>query len=164
MKMSLVTQEIRASASEIYNEKELCQVKAKVFLKEVGLPDCLLPLEDIEECGFVKETGFIWLKRKQKIVRKFEKIDKLAQYAAEITAYAEPKKLKSVTGLKAKELFLWVTVSDVEVEDAPTGKISFKSPLGLTRTFPRSAFEVAEAEEVKTTKNDRTDNEVKSRV
>lgn len=42
----------------------------------MGLPNGLLPLKDMEECGYVKETGFVWLKQKKKTEHKFEKIDK----------------------------------------------------------------------------------------
>ncbi|KAL3538297.1 hypothetical protein ACH5RR_001663 [Cinchona calisaya] len=149
--MSLVTEEKRADASEIYIGKEICQEKSKQFLKEMGLPTGLLPLEDMEECGIVKDTGFIWLKQKQKTMHKFDKIGKTAHYAAEITAYVEPKKLKQVTGIKTKELFIWITVTDVNVDVPSTGKLTFKTPTGMSRVFPVSAFEVTEPddEEVK---------------
>ncbi|KAE8677926.1 putative Aproteint domain-containing protein [Hibiscus syriacus] len=72
--MSLVTEEIKASASEMYHGDEICQVKSKFLLEEVGMPRGLLPLRDIEECGYVKETGFVWLKQKKSITHKFDKI------------------------------------------------------------------------------------------
>ncbi|KAI5658488.1 hypothetical protein M9H77_27281 [Catharanthus roseus] len=141
--MSLVTEEIRAIA-EIVQGKELCQATSYMFLKEMGIPRGLLPLEDMEECGRVKETGFIWLKQKKKIDHKFEKIGKFAQYANEVTAFIEPKKLRQVTGVKAKEFFMWITVNEVSVDDQtmPFGKVIFKTPTGISRAFPISAFEV----------------------
>lgn len=142
-KMALVTEEIKAQA-EFYRGDEMCQEKSKFLLKEVGLPNGLLPLKDMEECGYVKETGFVWLKQKKKTDHKFEKIGKLVSYAPEITAYVEQGKIKKLTGVKTKELLLWITLSDIYVDDPPTGKITFQTPAGLFRTFPVSAFEVEE--------------------
>ncbi|KAK4748784.1 hypothetical protein SAY87_015370 [Trapa incisa] len=142
--MSTITEEIRANA-EVYYGDEICQEKSKFLLEEVGLPNGLLPLEDMEECGYVKETGFVWLKQRKKSSHKFEKIDRLVNYAPEITAYVEKSKIKKLTGVKTKELLVWVTLCDIFVDDPPTGKITFKTPSGLYRTFPVSAFEVEEA-------------------
>ncbi|KAL3814623.1 hypothetical protein ACJIZ3_015891 [Penstemon smallii] len=139
---SLITDEIRASASEIYHGDEICQEKSKFLLTEMGLPNGLLPLQDIEECGYVKDTGFVWLKQKKKHEHKFEKIGKPVQYATEVTAYVEPKRIKKLTGVKTKELLLWITLCDIFVDDPPTGKITFKTPTGLFRSFPISAFQL----------------------
>ncbi|CAI9103581.1 OLC1v1002092C1 [Oldenlandia corymbosa var. corymbosa] len=152
--MSQITEGMKANSTnaiEVYKGKSICQEKSKCFLKDLGLPSGLLPLDEIEECGFVKETGFIWLKQKRHKQHKFEKIGKFAHYATEITAYAEPKKLKQVTGIKAKELFMWITVTEVNVDDdyddsrsSSAGKLTFKTPTGLCKVFPASAFEAAE--------------------
>ena len=141
--MSLVTEEIKAK-SEVYRGDELCQEKSKFLLKEVGLPNGLLPLKDMEECGYEKESGFVWLKQKKSSTHKFEKIGKLVSYAPEVTAYVEPGKIKKLTGVKTKELLVWITLSDIYVDDPPTGKITFQTPAGLYRTFPVSAFEIEE--------------------
>ncbi|XP_052194275.1 uncharacterized protein LOC127802480 [Diospyros lotus] len=141
--MSLVTEEIKANA-EVYYGNEICQEKSKFLLKEVGLPNGLLPLQDMEECGYVKETGFVWLKQKKKTEHKFEKIGKLVCYAPEVTAYVEPNKIKKLTGVKTKEFLLWITLSDIYVDDPRTGKITFQTPAGLFRCFPVSAFQVEE--------------------
>lgn len=142
--MSLITEEVRASASEIYHGDKLCKEKSKFFLTEVGLPNGLLPLEDMEECGYVKETGFVWLKQKKKKEHKFEKVGRVAVYASEVTAYVEKSKIKKLTGVKTKELMMWINLSEISVDDPPTGKITFKAPSGLYRTFPVSAFQVDE--------------------
>ncbi|KDP23368.1 hypothetical protein JCGZ_23201 [Jatropha curcas] len=141
--MSLVTEEIKAKA-EVYHGDEICQDKTKLLLAEVGLPNGLLPLHDILECGIVRETGFVWLKQKKSITHKFEKIGRLTTYAPEVTAVVEKGKIKKLTGVKTKELLLWVTLSDIYLDDPPTGKITFQTPAGLYRTFPVSAFEVEE--------------------
>lgn len=139
--MSLVTEEIKAKA-EVYHGDEICQEKSKFLLTEIGLPNGLLPLKDIEECGYVKETGFVWLKQKKSLTHKFDKIGKLVSYATEVTAIAEPNRIRKLTGVKTKELLVWITLSDIYVDDPPTGKITFKTPAGLSRSFPVSAFEI----------------------
>lgn len=141
--MSAVTEEIKAKA-EFYKGDAICQVKSKELLKEIFLPNGLLPLQDIEECGIVRETGFVWLKQKKETTHKFQKIGKLVSYATEVTAYVEANKIKKLTGVKTKELLIWVTLNEIYVDDPPTGKITFKSPTGLFRSFPVSAFEVEE--------------------
>lgn len=141
--MSLVTDEIEANA-EVYRGDDLCQEKSKFLLKEIGLPNGLLPLKDMEECGYVKETGFVWLKQKRKTEHKFEKIGRLVSYAPEVTAYVEPNRIRKLTGVKTKELLIWISLSDIYVDDPPTGKITFKTPAGLSRSFPVSAFEIEE--------------------
>ncbi|KAH7866949.1 hypothetical protein Vadar_027084 [Vaccinium darrowii] len=141
--MSVITEEIRAQA-ELYYGEDICQEKKQFLLKEVGLPNGLLPLEDILECGYVKETGFVWLRQKKKKDHKFEKIGRLVSYATEVTAVVEPNKIKKLTGVKAKELLIWLTLTEIYVNDPPTGKITFKTPTGLSRTFPVGAFEVEE--------------------
>ncbi|CAI9768907.1 unnamed protein product [Fraxinus pennsylvanica] len=73
---------------------------------------------------------------------------KLVQYETEITAYVEPNKIKKLTGVKTKELFIWITLSDIYVNDPPNGKITFKTPTGLSRCFPVEAF-VVEEEDIK---------------
>lgn len=141
--MSLVTEEIKAK-SEMYHGDELCQEKSKLLLKEISLPNGLLPLKDMEECGYHRESGFVWLKQKKSSTHKFEKIGKLVSYAPEVTAHVENGKIKKLTGVKVKELLVWITLSDIYVDDPPTGKITFKTPAGLFRTFPVSAFEIEE--------------------
>ncbi|XP_020101543.1 uncharacterized protein LOC109719349 [Ananas comosus] len=138
-----ITEELRAKA-EVYYGDEMCQEKTKLLLKEVGLPNGLLPLKDIMECGYIEETGFVWLKQKKKVDHFFEKIGRVVSYAPEITAYAEKSKIRKVTGVKAKELLLWITINEIAVDERPTGKLVCRSTAGLFRTFPTSAFEVAE--------------------
>ncbi|KAL8114998.1 hypothetical protein AgCh_021716 [Apium graveolens] len=152
--MSQVTEEIISSASEIHYGNELCKVKTQLLLSEVGLPNGLLPLKDMEECGYVKDTGFVWLKQKKKCEHKFDKVGKLVSYAPEVTAVVEKGKIKKLTGVKTKELLMWVTLSDIYLDDPPTGKITFKTPTGLFRTFSASAFEVEEAKDVKIAKGE----------
>ncbi|CAI9285690.1 unnamed protein product [Lactuca saligna] len=108
----------------------------------MALPNGLLPLEDIEECGYVKDTGFVWLKQKKEKKHKFEKIRKLVSYGTEVTATIEKVKIKKLTGVKTKELMLWITLSDITVNESNPDKISFQDTSGLYITFPFSAFQV----------------------
>lgn len=138
--MVVITEEMRAKATIVYGD-EICRESSKFVLKEVGLPTGLLPLKDIIECGYVEETGFVWLKQKNRIVHKFEKLGRLASYETEITGYLEKYKIKKMTGVKVKELLIWITMAEACVKDPATGNITFKTPAGLYRTFPASAFE-----------------------
>ena len=123
-----------------------------------------MPLKDIEECGIIRETGFVWLKQKKSYTHKFEKIGKLVSYAPEVTAIVEKGKIKKLTGVKTKELLVWVQLSDIYVDDPPTGKITFKTPAGLFRTFPVSAFEVEESSSGKDGKGKEVKEEAKEVV
>ncbi|XP_040990967.1 uncharacterized protein LOC121238192 [Juglans microcarpa x Juglans regia] len=135
--MSLVTAEIKAKA-EVYHGDELCREKFMLLLSEMGLPDGLLILEDIEECGYVKEIGFVWLKHKQKREYRFDNI--LVCYDTVVTAYFEPNKIKKLTGVKAKEFWIWIPLSEIYVKDPPARWITFKTPAGLSKSFPISVF------------------------
>jgi ABC-type uncharacterized transport system involved in gliding motility auxiliary subunit len=140
--MGLVTEEVRAKA-EMYTGDEICREKTKCFLKEISMPNGLLPLKDIEEVGYDRESGVVWLKQKKSITHKFTEIDKLVSYGTEVTAIVETGKIKKLTGVKAKELLIWVTINEIYTEEPPT-KITFKTPTTLSRTFPVTAFIVPE--------------------
>ncbi|KAI5424567.1 hypothetical protein KIW84_030665 [Lathyrus oleraceus] len=62
----------------------------------------------------------------------------------EVGHHRETGKIKKMSGVKSKELFIWVTLSDIYVDDPPTEKVTFQAPAGLSRTFPVSAFELEE--------------------
>ena len=110
------------------------------LLEEYNLPLGLLPLADIVEVGFVKSTGYMWIVQKKKVEHKFQMISKLVSYDTDITGYVEKKRIKKLKGVKAKELMLWPPVSEIIVDEQPTGKIQFKSLAGITKTFPVDAF------------------------
>lgn len=92
----------------------------------------------------MREAGFVWLKQKKKTEHLFKKIGKVVQYGEEISCYVEQHKMKKVTGVKSKELLLWITVSEMSINDASSGKIYFKSAAGIGKSFPASAFETEE--------------------
>lgn len=137
--MSLITPEVRACA-EILTANEVCKEKIKSLLKEYSLPGGLLPVEDVEEFGYVKETGFAWIKQKCDIKHKYEKINKQVSFATEITFYFENCKMKKLAGVKAKELLIWIPCNEIYTENQTHDKITFKTPTGLSKTFPKDAF------------------------
>ncbi|KAM0989304.1 hypothetical protein ACFX11_013277 [Malus domestica] len=110
---SLITAEIKSKADELYHEDEICQQKTKQLFSEISLPNGLLPL-----------------KQKKSYTHKFEKIGKLVIYAPEVTAIVEKGKIKKLTGVKTKELLVWVQLSSIYVDDPQTGKVTFKTPNG----------------------------------
>ncbi|KAL2253158.1 uncharacterized protein LOC105168575 [Sesamum indicum] len=113
---------------------------AVALLQEFDLPEGLLPLADVVEVGFVRSTGYMWIQQKKKVEHNFKMISKLVSYDTDITGYVQKKRIKKLKGVKAKELMLWPPVSEIIVDDPPTGKIHFKSLAGITKTFPVEAF------------------------
>ncbi|XP_024400122.1 uncharacterized protein At5g01610 [Physcomitrium patens] len=112
--------------------------KAVELITLFDLPNGLLPLKDVVECGWNQDTGFVWITQKKAIVHKFKSIDKQVSYSDKITAYLEKGRLKKLTGVKAKEL-LWVSIVDISLEQNKDN-IYFKSFSGLGKTFPTIAF------------------------
>ncbi|XP_054817133.1 uncharacterized protein At5g01610-like [Prosopis cineraria] len=110
------------------------------LLQEYELPAGLLPLGEVVEVGFVKATGYMWIVQKKKVEHEFKMISKLVSYDTQITGFVSQKRIKKLKGVKAKELMLWPPVSEITVDDQPTGKIHFKSLAGITKTFPVEAF------------------------
>ncbi|KAJ9168711.1 hypothetical protein P3X46_020204 [Hevea brasiliensis] len=110
------------------------------LLEEFGLPLGLLPLEDVIEVGFVRNSGYMWIRQKKKVKHNFKMISKLVSYDPEITGFVSKNLIKKLKGVKAKELMLWPPVSEIIVDNPPTGKIHFKSLAGITKTFPVEAF------------------------
>lgn len=142
--------ELKAKAkakAEVYYGDEACQLCAQLLLREAGLPNGLLPLEDLTECGYVQETGYVWLKQGRRVDHVFRSLGRLVSYGAEITGYAEKGRIRKVKGIKTRELMLWVPVEEIALDDDPaTGKLVCKSIAGITKTFPASAFHIPEKE------------------
>ncbi|XP_071689263.1 uncharacterized protein [Rutidosis leptorrhynchoides] len=139
--MSIVTPQIRASA-DICHRDATCQEKLRLILTQMGLPNGLLPVKDIEEFGYVKETGFLWITQKKPSENKNEKIGNTTHYETEVTANVEKFKVKKITGVKAKKLLMLIPISEVIIDDPSSGKITFKTSSGLNKTYPVSAFVV----------------------
>ncbi|KAF3778237.1 hypothetical protein EJ110_NYTH32650 [Nymphaea thermarum] len=103
--VSQVIDSMRERAEICVGEIE-CQKRAIQLLDEFNIPRGLLPLENIVEIGLVPSEGFIWLRQKKKKDHYFEQIGRSVSFAAEVTAFIEPRRMKKVTGVKAKELLL----------------------------------------------------------
>ncbi|XP_062181909.1 uncharacterized protein LOC133886193 [Phragmites australis] len=146
--MALIADELKAKA-EVYYGDEICQQCTKLLLKEAGLPNGLLPLKDIMECGYVEETGYVWLKQKKRVDHVFQSLRRLVSYGTEITGYAEKGRIKKVKGIKTRELMVWVPVEEIALDEATTGKLICKSIAGISKTFPASAFHIPEKENEK---------------
>ncbi|VAI25181.1 unnamed protein product [Triticum turgidum subsp. durum] len=76
----------------------------------------------------------------------FKKVKQTVSYAGEVTAFVDPGKLRKITGVKTKELFLWLSVVEVSVVESVTapGKVTFKTGTGLSDTFDAAAFALGE--------------------
>ncbi|CAM8890758.1 unnamed protein product [Rhodiola kirilowii] len=128
--------------AEVFTGEELCKQKSMELLEEIHFPKGLLPLDDFVEVGYNRSTGFVWMTQKKTTEHTFKKINKVS-YATEVTAFVEDRKMKKLTGVKSKELVIWIAISDIYIDDPNSGKISFgNSTTGISRTFPVSAFEL----------------------
>lgn len=136
--MALLIAEMKAKA-EVYYGPEICRKMCTLLLTQKGLPDGLLTMEGIEEAGYVKEVGFVWLKQKEKKEHKFDNI--LVCYDIIVTAYLQPNRIKNLTGVKAREFLIWIPLSEIYVNDSKAKLITFKTPAGLSKSFPASVFE-----------------------
>jgi hypothetical protein len=133
------------AGAEVIAGDAACRKKSVELLEEIGLPKGLLPMEDIQEFGYNRETGFMWLvQRKKKVEHTFKKIKQTVSYASEVTAFVEKGKLSKITGVKTKELMLWLSVVEVYVPEALLDKVTFKTGTGLSDTFGAPAFALGE--------------------
>ncbi|KAJ4760041.1 hypothetical protein LUZ62_070416 [Rhynchospora pubera] len=132
------------NGAEISKGDAECKTKSVEVLKELGLPTGLFPLQNIEEFGYNQNAGFIWFVQKKKIEHNFKKIKQVVSYATEVTAFVEKGKLKKITGVKTKELLLWLSVVEVYMEEASKEKVTFKTGTGLSDSFDVTAFELLE--------------------
>ncbi|KAK8923615.1 hypothetical protein KSP39_PZI019730 [Platanthera zijinensis] len=128
--------------AEVFHGDEACRKKSVELLEELCLPKGLFPLEDMEEFGYNRASGFIWLTQKKKKEHVFQQIKRAVAYAPEVTAIVEKYKLKKLTGVKTKELFLWLSVIEVYLEKPDSDKLTFKTGTGLSDSFAASAFEL----------------------
>ncbi|VAI14064.1 unnamed protein product [Triticum turgidum subsp. durum] len=87
----LIPDDVRAKA-EIYTGDAAGQEKTRLMLAETELPSGLLPLKDIIECGYVEETGFVWLKQKKRVDHYFAKAGRHATDALPVPVTGRLKK------------------------------------------------------------------------
>ncbi|KAE8714243.1 Detected protein of confused Function [Hibiscus syriacus] len=136
--------------AEVYHGNETCTEKFTSLLEEKGLPKgLLLTLKDIHEYGYVKDTGFVWLRRRSRHetiskrdgLHMFDNIN--IRYDEEIKAYIETNKIRNLTGVKVKEFMIWLDLTEIYVQQrscSAKSMITFKTPMGLTTSFPVSVF------------------------
>ncbi|CAD6216907.1 unnamed protein product [Miscanthus lutarioriparius] len=133
----------RAGADVVSGDAAACKKAAVELLGEIGLPKGLFPLDDMQEFGYNREAGFMWLVRgKKKVEHTFKKIKQTVSYAGEVTAFVEKGKLKRIAGVKTKELMIWLSVVEVYVDESAPGKVTFKTGTGLSDSFDATAFEL----------------------
>ncbi|KAL0014235.1 hypothetical protein SO802_001304 [Lithocarpus litseifolius] len=61
--------------------------------------------------------GFMWLKQKCKKEHRFRSIDRNVSYDNEVMAFVEERRMRKLTGVKTKELLIWVSISDIYIDD-----------------------------------------------
>ncbi|CAN1281734.1 hypothetical protein LINPERPRIM_LOCUS17830 [Linum perenne] len=140
---SFLIQDMKTKSADVYHGDHNCRAKFTQLLADIGLPTGLLVVDDIEEFGHVKKTGFVWLKLKKNSC-KFDNVDLC--YDDVITASFQKNRIKNLTGVKAKEFLFWFTLSEVYVNTCSSPTITFKTPSGLSKSFPLSMFVGAAAE------------------
>ncbi|CDP12223.1 unnamed protein product [Coffea canephora] len=136
---SAADQERREGAEVVYGA-EACYQHSIQLLEELGFPKGVLPLQNLEECGRVRATGFVWMKQKKPYQHFFTGSNTLVSYATEVTAYVEKFKMKKMTGVKSKQLLLWIPIAEMSIDDPDHKKIYFNTPLGIGKFFPITAF------------------------
>lgn len=141
----MATQQLIAEnkeGAEIHHGADLCKQKCHELLAELNLPKGLLPLNDIAEMGYNSSTGFLWLKQSKRYEHKFQDIGRTVAYETELTAFAENRRMRKVSGVKSQQLLMWVKIAEMSNEEP--GKVKFTSAAGLSMSFPVSAFELEE--------------------
>lgn len=117
-----------------------CRESSLAMLREFGMPDGLLPVEDIEEFGHHRESGFVWVRQRRSRNHTFRQIGRLVSYAGEVSGFIEKGRIRRLTGVTTKEFLFWLTICDIVVDPADPAKITFKTPAGFSRSFPSTAF------------------------
>ncbi|KAG0451203.1 hypothetical protein HPP92_026359 [Vanilla planifolia] len=112
------------NGAEVVSGDDLCKKKSIQLLEELCLPKGLFPLEDMEEFGYNREAGFVWLIQKKKKDHVFKQIKRAVSYAPQ-----------------TKELLLWLSVVEVYFDKPTSEKLTFKTGTGLSDSFPASAFD-----------------------
>ena len=136
--------ESHRAGAQVFTGDAACRKKSVELLEELGLPRGLLPMEDIQEFGYNRDSGFIWLVQGKKVEHTFKKIMQKVSYDTEVTAFIEKGKLGKITGVKIKELMLWISIVEVYVPEASPEKVTSKSSSGLSKTLDAAAFALGE--------------------
>ncbi|KAL8460927.1 hypothetical protein ACS0TY_032430 [Phlomoides rotata] len=141
MASATLTIEAEREGAEIYHGDATCEEKLQKILEEFSVPRYLIYVAGLEEFGFKRSTGFFWLKQKSKTERKIKSVGTVTT-DVEITGFIEKRHMSKITGVKGKELFIALPVSDMFVGVPSSDKVKVKSTTGLWRVHPLKAFEV----------------------
>ncbi|XP_078434517.1 uncharacterized protein LOC144705625 [Wolffia australiana] len=142
--MAKNTIDAHREGAEICRGDELCRQKTIQLLEELNMPRGLLPIQNVEEIGINRRTGFVWLRQKKALNYTFRKAGRLVSFGAEVTGFVEDRRMRQVTGVKSKELLMWISLGEFYVDPKDITKITFRTPVGLSKTYPASAFELEE--------------------
>ncbi|KAM1347237.1 hypothetical protein ACFX13_037224 [Malus domestica] len=127
--------------ADIYHGEALCRQKFHELLDKMCLPRGLLPLDDVVEFGYNSTSGFVWLKQKKRKEHRFRAISKTVSYDTEVMGFLEEHRMRRLSGVKSKELLVWVSISDIYVDpNSDLNKITFANGSGISRSFPVTAF------------------------
>ncbi|KAJ4770036.1 hypothetical protein LUZ62_054293 [Rhynchospora pubera] len=132
--------ESNREGAEVFTGHNVCKQKAVDILAQNHLPRALLSVGDIKELGHNRSSGFLWIKSKKDSTHSFKKVGKTVSYAKEVTAFVHDKKMTNLSGVKVKELMIWISLSGMAIEDPEGKKLSFSTPAGIGKTFPVDAF------------------------
>ncbi|XP_040384305.1 uncharacterized protein LOC102716165 [Oryza brachyantha] len=124
--------------AEVVTGAEECFRQSVELMRALGFPEGMMPLRELEECGLVRETGFVWMKQKAPYEHYFRGTGTRVRYDAEVTAFVEEGRMRRMTGVRSKQLMLWVPIVEMSLDGAD--RVYFKSNVGIGRSFPASAF------------------------
>lgn len=145
--MALLTEEMKTKA-EVYHGHDLCQQKLALLLSEIGLPNVFVSSPEIEEFCYVKPIGLVRLRLRKRA--EYKVVDNIViSYDTHVTARVGPNRIWKLKGVRAKEFLVWVNLIEIEIRaagsksptQADSGFITFKTSVGVSRSFPVSAFE-----------------------
>ncbi|XP_041995932.1 uncharacterized protein LOC121746074 [Salvia splendens] len=132
--------ETQSNAAEIHRGP-ISGKKLHEMLDEFSIPRCLFAgVVRIEEFGFNRAAGFYWVKQEKKTERKVDKVG-MTYYDTQLTSFITPGRLSKITGVKAKEIILTLTVTDIVVGVPSSDKVKFVTSTGIYRVHPIAAFE-----------------------
>ncbi|KAE8666117.1 potassium channel KAT2-like [Hibiscus syriacus] len=135
------------AGAEVYHGATLCKQKAQELLEMFRLPKTLMPCNNLVEVGFNPITGFTWLKQQKPTKYKLKDIG-ISSFASEMTGFLEDGRMRKFSGIKSKEMMIWVPLSDISIDPSDPIKIIFTALMGLSKSYPLTAFET-EPEEIK---------------
>ncbi|TYJ40131.1 hypothetical protein E1A91_A04G118200v1 [Gossypium mustelinum] len=100
-----------------------------------------MPLNHLNEFGYKKTTRFIGLKQEKAFKYLFKKLG-LTSYGAEITTLTGDCQLKRLTGVKSKEMMIWITLFDVFMDDTKVPRKNyFANLMGFSQSYLTTTVE-----------------------